>query len=154
QSQGTARHPRAPGHGSDSPLDPPSHPGAQVRQPALADADARSHRRRGGHAGRFSTPTQRAAPAAHPGKTEATCCPAPRSEGPLPSFGPCIRARTRARRGCRGALATQGSGLASVLFNSFVFLGLFLPITYIVFWSLRTAKARYVWLTITGYVFY
>ena len=41
-----------------------------------------------------------------------------------------------------------------MLFNSFVFLLLFLPITYIVFWSLRTARARYVWLTITGYVFY
>jgi len=41
-----------------------------------------------------------------------------------------------------------------VLFNSFVFLGLFLPITYGVFWLLRTANARYAWLTITGYVFY
>ncbi len=41
-----------------------------------------------------------------------------------------------------------------MLFNSFVFLVLFLPITYVVFWSLRTAHARYVWLTITGYVFY
>src|SRR5215831_7490789 len=41
-----------------------------------------------------------------------------------------------------------------MLFNSFVFLLLFLPITYIVFWSLRTARARYVWLTATGYVFY
>jgi alginate O-acetyltransferase complex protein AlgI len=41
-----------------------------------------------------------------------------------------------------------------MLFNSFVFLLLFLPITYIVFWSLRTARSRYVWLTITGYVFY
>jgi alginate O-acetyltransferase complex protein AlgI len=41
-----------------------------------------------------------------------------------------------------------------MLFNSFVFLVLFLPITYVVFWGLRTARARYVWLTITGYVFY
>jgi alginate O-acetyltransferase complex protein AlgI len=41
-----------------------------------------------------------------------------------------------------------------VLFNSFVFLFAFLPITYAVFWSLRNAKARYAWLTITGYVFY
>jgi len=41
-----------------------------------------------------------------------------------------------------------------MLFNSFVFLLAFLPITYLVFWSLRSAKARYVWLTITGYVFY
>jgi alginate O-acetyltransferase complex protein AlgI len=41
-----------------------------------------------------------------------------------------------------------------MLFNSFVFLCLFLPITYVVFWLLRTASARYVWLTVTGYVFY
>lgn len=41
-----------------------------------------------------------------------------------------------------------------MLFNSFVFLLLFLPITYVVFWTLRTARSRYVWLTITGYVFY
>ena len=41
-----------------------------------------------------------------------------------------------------------------MLFNSFVFLLLFLPVTYVVFWSLRTARSRYVWLTISGYVFY
>jgi alginate O-acetyltransferase complex protein AlgI len=41
-----------------------------------------------------------------------------------------------------------------MLFNSFVFLFLFLPVTYVVFWLLRTASARYVWLVITGYVFY
>lgn len=41
-----------------------------------------------------------------------------------------------------------------MLFNSFVFLFLFLPITYAVFWTLRTAQSRYIWLTITGYVFY
>ncbi len=41
-----------------------------------------------------------------------------------------------------------------MLFNSFVFLGLFLPITYVVFWSLRTAEGRYRWLALTGYVFY
>jgi alginate O-acetyltransferase complex protein AlgI len=41
-----------------------------------------------------------------------------------------------------------------MLFNSFVFLGVFLPITYVVFWLLRSASARYIWLTITGYVFY
>lgn len=41
-----------------------------------------------------------------------------------------------------------------MLFNSTVFLLLFLPVTYIVFWLLRTSSARYVWLTITGYVFY
>jgi alginate O-acetyltransferase complex protein AlgI len=43
---------------------------------------------------------------------------------------------------------------ALMLFNSFVFLCLFLPITYAVFWCLRTASTRYVWLTVTGYVFY
>jgi alginate O-acetyltransferase complex protein AlgI len=41
-----------------------------------------------------------------------------------------------------------------VLFNSVVFLFAFLPVTYIVFWSLRSTNSRYVWLTVTGYVFY
>ena len=41
-----------------------------------------------------------------------------------------------------------------MLFNSFVFLFVFLPITYVVFWLLRRARARYIWLAITGYVFY
>ena len=41
-----------------------------------------------------------------------------------------------------------------MLFNSFVFIFVFLPIAYAVFWSLRTSRARYVWLTLTGYVFY
>lgn len=41
-----------------------------------------------------------------------------------------------------------------MLFNSYVFLFAFLPVTYLVFWSLRTASSRYVWLTVTGYVFY
>jgi alginate O-acetyltransferase complex protein AlgI len=41
-----------------------------------------------------------------------------------------------------------------MLFNSLVFLFLFLPITYGVFWLLRTAQARYVWLAVTGYIFY
>ena len=41
-----------------------------------------------------------------------------------------------------------------MLFNSFVFLVGFLPVTYLVFWALRTARARYVWLAVTGYVFY
>ncbi len=41
-----------------------------------------------------------------------------------------------------------------MLFNSFVFLLAFLPVTYLVFWTLQSAKSRYVWLTITGYVFY
>lgn len=41
-----------------------------------------------------------------------------------------------------------------MLFNSLVFLVVFLPVTYTVFWLLPTASTRYVWLTITGYVFY
>jgi alginate O-acetyltransferase complex protein AlgI len=41
-----------------------------------------------------------------------------------------------------------------MLFNSFIFLFAFLPICYLVFWSLRTAQSRYVWLTLSGYVFY
>jgi alginate O-acetyltransferase complex protein AlgI len=41
-----------------------------------------------------------------------------------------------------------------MLFNSLPFLFLFLPITYFVFWRLHTKIQRYVWLTITGYVFY
>jgi alginate O-acetyltransferase complex protein AlgI len=41
-----------------------------------------------------------------------------------------------------------------VLFNSFAFLLVFLPITYVGFWVLRSAQARYVWLTLTGYAFY
>src|SRR5688500_644844 len=41
-----------------------------------------------------------------------------------------------------------------MLFNSLIFLFVFLPITYGVFWALRTAQSRYIWLSITGYVFY
>jgi len=41
-----------------------------------------------------------------------------------------------------------------MLFNSFVFLFAFLPVTYAVFWLLRSARGRYVWLAISGYVFY
>ena len=41
-----------------------------------------------------------------------------------------------------------------MLFNSFVFLFAFLPITYFVFWRLRDRQHRYIWLTLTGYVFY
>jgi alginate O-acetyltransferase complex protein AlgI len=41
-----------------------------------------------------------------------------------------------------------------MLFNSFVFLFAFLPVTYSVFWLLRSARARYAWLAVTGYVFY
>src|SRR5437868_633433 len=41
-----------------------------------------------------------------------------------------------------------------MLFNSFIFLFAFLPVTYLVFWRLHTRQARFVWLTVTGYVFY
>jgi alginate O-acetyltransferase complex protein AlgI len=41
-----------------------------------------------------------------------------------------------------------------MIFNSLEFLFVFLPITYVVFWSLATPNARYIWLTITGYIFY
>jgi alginate O-acetyltransferase complex protein AlgI len=41
-----------------------------------------------------------------------------------------------------------------MLFNSFQFLYLFLPVTYLGFWALRTKQQRYGWLTLTGYVFY
>jgi alginate O-acetyltransferase complex protein AlgI len=41
-----------------------------------------------------------------------------------------------------------------MLFNSTIFIFVFLPIAYVVFWTLRSTTARYVWLTLTGYVFY
>jgi alginate O-acetyltransferase complex protein AlgI len=41
-----------------------------------------------------------------------------------------------------------------MLFNSLVFLFLFLPIVYFGFWRLRTKKHRYIWLTVTSYIFY
>jgi len=41
-----------------------------------------------------------------------------------------------------------------MLFNSVVFLFAFLPVTYAVFWMLRSTQARYIWLAVTGYVFY
>lgn len=41
-----------------------------------------------------------------------------------------------------------------MLFNSIEFIFAFLPLAYAVFWALPSAKSRYVWLTITGYVFY
>jgi alginate O-acetyltransferase complex protein AlgI len=41
-----------------------------------------------------------------------------------------------------------------MLFNSVQFLYAFLPTAYLVFWLLRTKEQRYIWLTITGYVFY
>jgi alginate O-acetyltransferase complex protein AlgI len=41
-----------------------------------------------------------------------------------------------------------------MLFNSLPFLFVFLPVTLLVFRRLRTAQQRYLWLTMTGYVFY
>jgi alginate O-acetyltransferase complex protein AlgI len=41
-----------------------------------------------------------------------------------------------------------------MLFNSFQFIYVFLPIAYLVFRALRTKRQRYIWLTATGYVFY
>jgi hypothetical protein len=43
---------------------------------------------------------------------------------------------------------------APMFFNSLVFLFAFLPITYFVFWLLKEKRSRYIWLAITGYVFY
>ncbi len=41
-----------------------------------------------------------------------------------------------------------------MLFNSLPFLYVFLPAAYFVFWKLRTKSARYIWLAVTGYMFY
>src|ERR1700692_2764030 len=41
-----------------------------------------------------------------------------------------------------------------MLFNSFQFLYFFFPVTYFVFSKLTSKKQRYVWLTVSGYVFY
>ena len=41
-----------------------------------------------------------------------------------------------------------------MLFNSLPFLFAFLPVTYVVFWMLKRRTQRYIWLTVTGYVFY
>jgi alginate O-acetyltransferase complex protein AlgI len=41
-----------------------------------------------------------------------------------------------------------------MLFNSLSFLFAFLPVTYFIFWRLKTKNQRYVWLTLSGYVFY
>lgn len=41
-----------------------------------------------------------------------------------------------------------------MLFNSAIFLLAFLPITYFVFWLLKSRNTRYIWLAVTGYVFY
>jgi len=41
-----------------------------------------------------------------------------------------------------------------MLFNSLSFLYFFLPITFFIFWKLTSKKQRYVWLTVSGYIFY
>ena len=41
-----------------------------------------------------------------------------------------------------------------MLFNSLLFLFLFLPIVYFGFWRLRTKQHRYIWLTVASYIFY
>jgi len=41
-----------------------------------------------------------------------------------------------------------------MLFNSPIFIFFFLPTAYFVFWALHTKRSRYIWLTLTGYVFY
>lgn len=41
-----------------------------------------------------------------------------------------------------------------MVFNSLIFLYLFLPITYFVFWRLKSKNQRYIWMTLAGYVFY
>ncbi len=41
-----------------------------------------------------------------------------------------------------------------MLFNSPIFLFIFLPVTYGVFWALRSKNTRYAWLAGSGYVFY
>jgi alginate O-acetyltransferase complex protein AlgI len=41
-----------------------------------------------------------------------------------------------------------------MLFNSFIFIFGFLPVVYLVFWCLPAAKHRYIWLAVSGYVFY
>ncbi len=51
-------------------------------------------------------------------------------------------------------MAFPGSIDKAMLFNSTVFLFAFFPITYLVYWRLHDRNSRYLWLTITGYVFY
>jgi alginate O-acetyltransferase complex protein AlgI len=41
-----------------------------------------------------------------------------------------------------------------MLFNSLVFVLLFLPVVYFGFWRLSTKKQRYIWLTAASYIFY
>jgi alginate O-acetyltransferase complex protein AlgI len=41
-----------------------------------------------------------------------------------------------------------------MLFNSIPFLFVFLPVAYLGFWKLKKKNHRYIWLTLTGYIFY
>ena len=41
-----------------------------------------------------------------------------------------------------------------MLFHSLLFLGVFLPLTYLIYWKLRGKTQRYQWLAITGCAFY
>src|SRR5208282_3194425 len=41
-----------------------------------------------------------------------------------------------------------------MLFNSLIFLFLFLPVVYFGFWRLRSKNHRYIWLTLASYIFY
>jgi len=41
-----------------------------------------------------------------------------------------------------------------MLFNSLQFLFIFLPVTYWVFWKLQNKDQRYIWMALTGYIFY
>lgn len=41
-----------------------------------------------------------------------------------------------------------------MLFNSFIFLCLFLPVVHVGFWRLRERRQRHIWLTVASYVFY
>src|SRR5256885_14974651 len=41
-----------------------------------------------------------------------------------------------------------------MLFNSVAFIFVFLPVTYLVYWQFKTKRERFIWLTITGYIFY
>ena len=41
-----------------------------------------------------------------------------------------------------------------MLFNSVEFIFFFLPLVFLVFWSIRNQQGRFLFLTIAGYVFY
>ncbi len=70
------------------------------------------------------------------------------------AVGPRARAASGMRYGDASSSVAVLLRPTPMLFNSYVFLFGFLPITYAVFWTLRSARARYVWLALTGYVFY